>query len=419
MEELLSNVKDVEPDNILKSTSEYNNDEDDNKVNLSIGVCCDDKGNLHVFKSILEAEKIVVEKYREKPYILSNGTKNFSILTQKLIFGDDSLYMKKKKICTIQTIGGTGAIFIILQFLKSLKIETVYVTDIPYINHVNMITSYGFNIKYIPFFDTKIVDINYEHFLNGLKNIECGSSIILQISCYNPCSVNIDEKYFNDIITIIVKKKHILIFDIAYQGFGNVDLYKDVSLIRRLQDIGISFAVCQSFSKNMSMYGERAGALHIVCKDKKERKKIFNNLRVITRKFYSSPTIHTNRIICELLQNEKLKSDWINDLKELYERVHKIRCLFFEKLQFYQKKFNLNYNWEIYKKQRGIFSFVPLLGRIHEQLKEHHIYIISSGRINISGITERNVDYIAQKICLCLSVAEITEEEAGIEGSIG
>ncbi|GAB65053.1 aspartate aminotransferase mitochondrial precursor [Plasmodium cynomolgi strain B] len=411
MDALIGQLEDVEPDNILKSAEEFKNDKSDVKVNLSIGVCCDENGQLHIFKSVLEAEKLVQQRYKEKPYLLSNGTKEFSLLTQKLIFGENSKYVMEKKICTVQAIGGTGAIFIALQLFKRLHIHEICVTNRPYINHVNMITSYGFKVKYISFFEDKLVNINYDAFLYDLRNLEDGSVVMLQVSCYNPCSTNMEEIYFDQIADIVCKKKHVIVFDVAYQGFGSPNLNDDVSLIRKFEERGISFVVCQSFSKNMSLYGERAGALHIICKSKEERKIMANNLRIIIRKFYSSPTIHTNRIVCQLLENEKLKSEWINDLRELSERVHKNRVLFFEKMEFYQKKYDLNYDWSVYKKQSGIFSFVPLFAGIYDKLKEHHIYIIDNGRINVSGITARNVDYVAEKACLCLAVEQ--RDQAG------
>ncbi|KJP89050.1 hypothetical protein AK88_01343 [Plasmodium fragile] len=404
MDALLGQLEDVEPDNILKSAEEFKNDKSEVKVNLSIGVCCDENGQLHIFKSVLEAEKLVQERYKEKPYLLSNGTKQFSLLTQKLIFGENSKYIKEKRICTVQAIGGTGAMFIALQLFKMLHIHDICLMNRPYINHINMITSYGFKVKYLCFFEEKLVNINYDAFLYDLRNLEDGSVIILQVSCYNPCSTNIEAIYFDQIAEIVWKKKHIIVFDVAYQGFGSSNLNDDVSLIRKFEERGISFVVCQSFSKNMSLYGERAGALHIICKSKEERKIVANNLRIITRKFYTSPTVHTNRIVCQVLENKKLKSEWIKDLRELSERVHKNRILFFEKMEFHQKKFDLHYDWSVYKKQRGIFSFVPLFAEICDMLKEHHVYIIDNGRINVSGITAHNVDYVAEKACFCLAV---------------
>ncbi|VWU50313.1 aspartate transaminase, putative [Hepatocystis sp. ex Piliocolobus tephrosceles] len=397
-------VKDVEVDAILKCAREYNADPSTKKINLSIGVCCNEDGTLHIFPSVLEAEKIIIKKYKEKPYMLPNNSADFCKKTQELIFGNDSKYMRDDKICTIQTIGGTGAIFIILELLKiNEKIKKIYVTDIPYINHVNMIKSRGFELKYLRFFDSNILDINYTNFLKDLEEIENNSAIILQVSCYNPCSLDIKKEYFNNIADIVIKKNHLIVFDIAYQGFGSTDLNEDVALIRFFQDKNINFVVCQSFSKNMSLYGERGGALHIIGKDIEQKQKIHNNLCYIIRKFYSSPCIYTHRLICEVLLNEELKKIWIDDLKQLCIRIGNNRTLFFEKLNTYQKKFNLKYNWDVYKKQKGIFSFVPIFAKIHEQLKQKkHIYIIMNGRINISSITKNNVDYIAESICECL-----------------
>ncbi|SCM00065.1 aspartate aminotransferase, putative [Plasmodium chabaudi adami] len=405
MERYLSEIKEIEADEILKSIGEYNADPSDKKVNLSIGVCAGNNGKVQIFNTVLKAEQIIKEKYEEKPYLLSNGGDRFSLLTQKIIFGEDSEYIKEKRISTIQTIGGTGAIAIALEFLKCFNMSnpSIYVTNIPYINHVNMIKSNGFNLKYINFFDYNLIDINYNLFLNDLKNIDNESVIFLQPSCYNPCSININSEYFEEITNIVLLKKHIIVFDIAYQGFGNGEMDNDVTLIRQFQKNNIPFIVCQSFAKNMSLYGERAGALHIVCKNENEKKKILSSLLIITRRFYSSPTIHTNRLVCEILENPNLKIEWLNELKQLAHHIANIRNLFFDKLQQIQNKYNLNYDWSVYKKQVGLFSYVPIFSDIFQSLKNHHIYIVKTGRINVSGITMDNIDYITETICLCLS----------------
>lgn len=405
MESVLERAKYIEPDCIMKTSLQFQLDESKEKVNLSIGVCCNDSGKLHIFDSVLLADKKVSEKYREKPYILSNGSKDYSLLTQELAFGKNSEYIKAKRICTIQTIGGTGAIFIILDYLRRFEIKSVYVTQSPYLNHTSMIQGFGYEVKYLHYYDNNKLGIDYELFLRDLREIPCNSCLLLQVCCYNPCSTDIDESYFDEIAKIIKEKRHIIILDLAYQGLSSSNLEKDVALIRKFESYGISFAVCQSFSKIMSLYGERAGALHIVCKDKEHRRLIFNNLSVLIRKYYTSPTIHTNRIVCELLKDEHLRKQWTEELHDLSERIKQKRNLLFDTLQTVQTKYQLNYDWSPFKNQRGIFSFVPFLNSIFEKLQMHHIYIIDNGRINVSSITKKNVHFISDKICVCLREA--------------
>ncbi|CRG84721.1 aspartate aminotransferase, putative [Plasmodium relictum] len=403
MDKALLNLKSTRGDIILETALDYIKDKSNKKVNLSFGAIMAEDGNYYSFKSVNEAEKIVIEQYKDKPYIFTNGTKEFSILTQELLFGKNSKYMKEKRICTIQTIGGDGSIFLAIKFLKSLNIKCIYVTNSYYVTHVTMIKACDLTPKYLNFYDSNLGDINYDLFLNDLKNIEDGSCIILQTFACNPCSMNIKEEYFEEIIDIFLKKKHIVVFDVAYLCFGNSSLEKDVLLIRKFEENGIAFIVSQTFSKCMAIYGSRAGALHIICENKSQRQSVANKLCSIAEASYGTPSVHVNRVICEILRNEKLKSSWIKDLCELSEHINNKRILFLEKLEFHQKKYNLNYEWNKYKKQRGIFVYIPLIGKIFEKLRFYHIYIIHSGRINVSGITKDNVDYIADIICLCLS----------------
>lgn len=64
------------------------------------------------------------------------------------------------------------------------------------------------------------------------------------------------------------KRKLIPYFDSAYQGFASGDLIKDSWPIRYFAEQGFEMLVSQSYAKNMGMYGERIGALHVISKDK-------------------------------------------------------------------------------------------------------------------------------------------------------
>lgn len=402
MESLLSCVKKCKPDNIIRSAMDFKQDPVKDKANLSIGTCCNDDGGLHYFDSVVSAEKIIAERFKSKPILMYNGSKEFSKLTQELIFGKNSSYIKEKRVCTIQTFGAVGAYYMCLSFLKIMGITNIYLTDKPYINHLYISESLEFNVKYLKFYDASILDINYVSFLEDLKNVVPKSVVVIQPSSYNPCAVNIAEEYFDQIANMVIEKDLLIIFDVAYQGFAYFDLDKDVQLIRRFQERNIYFFVCQSFSKMMALYGERAGALHVVCKNKENRGIVATNFFVFARTSYNFPTVHTSRLVIEVLGNEKLRTQWLNDLYELGKKIRDKRFLFFEKLEVEQKKYNLNIDWTPYKKQVGLFSFVPMLSEICDDLKEKHIYIVDDGRINISALTPNNIDMVVDRICQCL-----------------
>lgn len=92
-------------------------------------------------------------------------------------------------------------------------------------------------------------------------------------------------------------------FDSAYQGFASGDLIKDASAIRLFVDMGFQMVVSQSFAKNMGLYGERVGALHIVCQSQQVATKVQSQLCLIIRPNYSNPPLHGARIACKILGN--------------------------------------------------------------------------------------------------------------------
>lgn len=394
-------------DPIIQTSIDFKNDPAEMKANLCIGICCNDFEQLNFFESVKEAEKIVTEKYKAKPYMIDNTTDDYSKLTQELIFGKDSIYMKQNRICTIQSLGGAGALFLSFNILKLCEVKNVYVTDVPYVNHINMSNYWGYTEKHLRFFDSTKIGIDYEGFLEDLQQVLPNSAVFIQPCCYNPCSVEIEEEYHDKITDIVIEKKIIIVFDIPYQGFGSSDLDTDAKLIRKFQEKNIQFIVCQSFSKNMAMYGERVGAIHVVCQDKEECAKVARQCVLFTRKCYNFPPLHPNRVVVEILGNEQLRTKWKNELRDLSENIKLKRANFFDKLNATQKKYGLNINWEPYKKQSGLFCFIPLFANIYDALKKEHIYIVSNGRINMSSLAPNKLDFVVDRICHCLKEANI------------
>ena len=63
---------------------------------------------------------------------------------------------------------------------------------------------------------------------------------------------------------ICKKKEHFILVDMAYQGFATGDLEKDSAGLKLLAKDGHKLALCQSFSKNMGLYGENIMQMNIL-----------------------------------------------------------------------------------------------------------------------------------------------------------
>lgn len=69
-------------------------------------------------------------------------------------------------------------------------------------------------------------------------------------------------------LEVLMSSFELLLF--AVQGFASGDAENDAWAIRRFVADGHCIALAQSFAKNFGLYGERIGALSVVCNDAEE-----------------------------------------------------------------------------------------------------------------------------------------------------
>lgn len=62
----------------------------------------------------------------------------------------------------------------------------------------------------------------------------------------------------------------------------------------------------------MGLYGERTGALHVVCHDKTTAEKVMSQIKILIRTNYSSPPKHGARIAGLILTNPELRKEWLD-----------------------------------------------------------------------------------------------------------
>ncbi|HEX2011381.1 MAG TPA: aminotransferase class I/II-fold pyridoxal phosphate-dependent enzyme, partial [Roseateles sp.] len=163
--------------------------------------------------------------------------------------------------------------------------------------------------------------------------------------------------------------------------------------IRALADAGLAFFVANSFSKNMSLYGERCGALSVVCPDAAQAANVLGQLKFMIRRNYSNPPLHGGQVVARVLSDPTLRTLWEGEVEEMRERILAMRNALFEVLSAKLPGRDLRY----FLTQRGMFSYTGLSAEQVDRLKnEFGVYLIRSGRMCVAGLNTRNVEATAK-----------------------
>ncbi len=389
-------VVEMAPDDpILGLNEAFKTDPRKEKVNLSIGVYCTEEGKVPLLKVVEQTEKKLAEAGAPHTYLPISGIPAFTSGVQKLIFGPDSEVVKTKRAATVQSLGGTGALKVGADFLATvLKNPEAVVSAPTWQNHVAIFESAGFKVGSYPYYDKKTGEIDFPAMLECLKGLKKDTVVILHACCHNPTGVDLTQEQWAQVVDVCRDKGLIPFLDIAYQGFG-AGLNEDAGSIRQFADSGIPFFVSNSFSKSFSLYGERIGALTVVCKSEEEAKRVNSKLKSVIRANYSNPPAHGAKIVSAVLNDPVLLQQWHDDLKGMRERIKEMRHLLAEAL----KKEGAKVDFSFIEDQNGMFSFSRLTPEQVQRLKdEFGVYAVKSGRICVASLNKANVDYTAKAI---------------------
>lgn len=401
-------LKEAPVDAILGIEVAFRNDDFSKKVNLGIGAYRTSEGKPYIFKAVRKAEEMMMkDETLNKEYLLIDGLSELKELTQKLAFGEDSDLVKEKRICSVQSISGTGALKIAADFISRYvpSSKVVYLSAPTWPNHQNVFKYANLETKEYPYwhYEKKCIDI--EGMLNCLSEAEERSIVVLHACAHNPTGMDLTEKEWYRVKECIRKKKLISIIDMAYQGFATGDIKKDSLCLNIFQDKNSpieEFFVAQSFAKNFGLYGERIGMLHIVCNNKRICDTVLSNVKIVIRSTYSSPPKHGAYIVYLILKNKNLYNEWLEELKNAANSITSIR----NKLYNILTQKNKNISWTHIQKQIGMFSFTGLTPEQCERMiNKWHVYLLRNGRISLSGLNDGNVEYVADAILDCITNA--------------
>lgn len=380
-------------DPIFALVDAYNADPRPQKVNLSIGIYFDEQGRLPVLDSVKAAEAQILAADGPKPYLAMEGSAEARREVQKLLLGADHPAIAAGRVATLQTVGSSGGLKVGADFLKTWLPEAqVWVSDPTWDNHRSMFEGSGFKVNTYPYYDAATGGVRFDAMLDTLRGIPQRSVVLLHACCHNPTGVDLTAAQWDALIPVLRERELLPYLDLAYQGFGD-GIAEDAYAVRAMADAGITYFIANSFSKSMSVYGERCGALSAVCADKAEADLVMGQLRFTVRRIYSSPPMHSAQIVARVLGDAQLRAMWEGELAQMRERIARMRRALHDRLVARVPGRDFGY----FLTQRGMFSYTGLSAAQVDRLREEHaVYLIRSGRICVAGLNESNVERTAE-----------------------
>ena len=380
-------------DPILGLVETFKKDPRDNvKVNLGIGIYYDDQGRLPLLPSVIKAETDLSKHLEPRPYLPMEGLAAYRTAIQNLLFGENSEPLTSKRVATVQTVGASGALRVGADFLKRyFPASDMYVSDPTWDNHRAIFEAAGFTVKTYPYYDAVTGGVKFDEMVAALKALPKNSVVLLHPCCHNPTGVDLSKEQWQALVPVIKEHELIAFLDIAYQGFGD-SIIDDAYAIRLFAASGLTFFVSNSFSKNLSYYGERAGGLSAVCANPEEAERILGQLKLTIRKTYSSPAYHVATVTANVMNTPELRAMWENEVTEMRVRIKAMRQKLYDVLT--AKVPSKDFSYLI--KQRGMFSYTGLSPEQVDRLREEFaVYLVKSGRMCVAGLNSNNVDYVA------------------------
>ena len=382
-------------DPILGLNEQYAADGNPKKVNLGVGVYYDDDGKLPLLACVRAVEEDMSKAPSARGYLPIDGIAAYDAAVKGLVFGADSEPVKSGRVATVQAIGGTGGLKVGADFLKRLRPDAkVLISDPSWENHRALFTNAGFVVESYPYYDAERRGVDFDAMLGALDAAPAGTVVVLHACCHNPTGYDITPEQWDRVVEAVKRNDLVAFLDMAYQGFGN-GIQEDGAVIGKFVDAGLTFFVSTSFSKSFSLYGERVGALSVLCTDKEEAGRVLSQLKIAIRTNYSNPPIHGGAVVAAVLNDPARRAVWEQELAEMRTRIKAMR----QKLVDGLKAAGVAQDMSFITKQIGMFSYSGLTKDQMVRLRsEFGVYGTDTGRMCVAALNSKNIDYVCQSI---------------------
>lgn len=395
----LAGVEMAPRDPILGVTETFNADTNPRKVNLGVGVYYDDNGKVPILECVRRAEQKLAETALPRNYLPIDGLQAYDRGVQELVFGANSAALREQRVVTVQTLGGTGALKVGADLLRRLNGSAqIWISDPSWENHQALFDYAGFKVQAYPYYDPATHGVRFDAMMDTLRKLPAGAIAVLHACCHNPTGVDLASDQWEQVIEVVNARGIVPFLDMAYQGFAD-GLEADAVAVRRFAAACPVVLVSTSFSKSLSLYGERVGALSVVTGTADEAARVLSQLKRVIRTNYSNPPTHGGQAVVTVLATPELRLLWDRELGEMRERIKTVRRQLVEKIRAHRADFDFSF----ITRQRGLFSYSGLTrDQVRRLREEYSLYAIESGRICVPALNSGNIDYVANAIARVL-----------------
>ncbi|EPX74222.1 aspartate aminotransferase [Schizosaccharomyces octosporus yFS286] len=391
-----ANVPMGPPDPIFGISEAFKKDDFAKKMNLGVGAYRDDAGKPYVLPSVRTAETEILKQDLDKEYLSITGDNGFREEATRMAYGDvyDSI---RNRLVAAQSVSGTGALLLSSRFFsKFYPSNDIYISNPTWGNHKNVFSNAGLNIKEYRYYNPVTKGLDIEGMLTDLSKAPNSSIVLLHACAHNPTGVDPSHAQWNDILRVVREKGHFVLMDMAYQGFASGNFARDAYATQLFASNNVPMFLCQSFAKNMGLYGERVGCFSSLTASPEEAARFESQLKILVRASYSNPPVHGARIASFILKNSDLRAQWAGEVKGMASRIISMRQTLRSILENDLKS---KHGWKHITDQIGMFCYTGLKPEQVETLsRDYHIYLTKNGRISIAGINTSNVRYLAEAI---------------------
>jgi len=396
---ILAQVELAPRDPILGISEGFNADQNPAKVNLGVGVYCDDSGKVPLLDCVRRAERAMADAPAPRSYLPIDGIPAYDKAVQRLVFGADAAVIKEARAVTVQALGGTGGLKVGADFLRRINpAAEVWISDPSWENHRALFEYAGFKVNNYPYYDDPTHGVNFAGMLGALSAMPSGSVVVLHACCHNPTGVDLTRDQWRQVIAAVKSRGLVPFLDLAYQGFAEGPEADAWSVREFVANVPVVF-VANSFSKSFSLYGERVGSLTVVAESKEEGVRVLSQVKRVVRTNYSNPPTHGGKVVAAVLDSEELRTLWVQELEGMRLRIKTMREQFVAKL----KAKAPNHDFSFVARQNGMFSYSGLTKAQVERLRtEFSVYAIDTGRICVAALNSKNIDYAVDAIAKVL-----------------
>lgn len=367
------------------------------KVNLGIGIYCDEAGQVPVLASVRAAREAGVGARGPSVYLPTEGGEAYRHVVRELVFGKGA-----DDIVMVQTVAGTGALKVGADFLKGvLPDAAIWMPDPTWANHAAIFAGAGFRVESYPYYAKATGGFDLDGAVSALQKLQAGSVVLLHPCCHNPTGVDPTQAEWRALLDVIEQRGLLPFFDMAYQGFAHgVD--EDAWAVRECVRHGIACLVASSFSKIFSLYGERVGALGVHA-PKADKARLLGQLKLAIRRSYSCPPALGAALVEAVLSSPASNAQWRAELDAMRGRMREVRTSLHRKLG--EALPGRDFGFLV--AQNGMFSYSGLSAAQIEALRSRFgVYVVSSGRICVAGLNASNISHVCEALAEVCSGGE-------------